>query len=67
MNNCENCKYWQLWVEQKHPAAIVGDCRKSAPQNFQIQKGQPVEKFITKWPSTRNTDFCGDHKPKQNP
>jgi len=59
--NCSNCHFFKQWEEQ--PAAsrfIIGDCRMDSPTNFQIADN----KFMTKWPSVRSTDFCGQFSPK---
>jgi len=58
MNNlCEHCKFWQEWETQPDPRMLIGDCRKNAPINYSTGT-----KFMTKWPSTKGTDFCGQFK-----
>jgi hypothetical protein len=59
--NCSNCKYWQRWSDQPNPQIVIGDCCRNAPQVFPVKDG----KFLTKFPSTKHSDFCGSYRPKQ--
>ena len=63
---CMNCVFWTPWVNQYNPQFTFGDCRLKEPANFHTNEG----KFVTKWPSTKSTDFCGQFEPsadKANP
>jgi hypothetical protein len=58
----ENCLHFKVWEKQGDARMTVGDCRLNEPGNFQIGEN----KFLTKWPSVKNTDFCGKFAPKLN-
>ena len=56
---CKDCRFWHEWTHQAKLTMIFGDCRINEPINFQVADG-----FITKWPSTRSTDYCGQFEDK---
>jgi hypothetical protein len=61
IKNCQRCKFWSQWPTQSDPRMVIGDCRRHAPQVFPTKEN----KFLTKFPSTRHSDFCGSFKSKQ--
>jgi hypothetical protein len=62
MKTCEFCRYWVAWPEKdQNPESNVtaGDCRKHAPSLCVRARD---DKSYTKWPSTKDTDFCGSFR-----
>lgn len=53
--SCIDCAFWSPWPAQPESKHVIGDCRLRHPNIFQAG-----EKFLTKWPSTKGIDFCGD-------
>lgn len=65
---CETCRWWVTWRNQlpTHSGArlVVGECRHKSP--YVIQRPEPATgemRPVTKWPSTKSTDYCGCHAP----
>lgn len=59
---CANCKFWRIWTVQPVHEKVVppfGDCRRHAPI---CHPGTTPSLAKTKWPSTADTDFCGQHR-----
>jgi hypothetical protein len=42
---------------------VVGDCRRHAPQLFQMDPGAK-KPFVTKYPSQQSDEFCGSFRPR---
>ena len=52
MKRCKDCKFWQRTTDCQS-----GYCRRNPPvYNINIQHGA--------WPSTGESDWCGEFKPK---
>lgn len=63
MNKCPDCKFWVVWKLQPHAGVVLGDCRYHAPTLFQKCRENPKDDtFVTKWPATRDDDYCGKFK-----
>ena len=59
--NCRTCRYWSEWPKQPDATQTFGDCRHGAPCIVVVK-----DKAVTKWPSTRDDAFCGQHKPEEH-
>lgn len=63
MSKCPPCVTCDWWVQQDRPLrtmhgdyAICGQCRKDSPIVANVDG-----KVISRWPLTRDTEFCGRH------
>ncbi len=66
--SCIDCIFWKPWVKQRDENSKFGDCRKLAPRNFQIHADTPQtpqQKFVTKFPSTNQGEWCGQFQPSK--
>lgn len=65
---CQTCRWWCAWThahEPEHPTdarIAFGDCRVRPPKVLQTEKRGWMD-TITKWPSTRQHDWCAEHSP----
>lgn len=65
--SCAGCRWFVAWPKQPNPErGTFGDCRRTHPQLCLTHKPE-LTRFETKFPSTKETDFCGDFeaKPKE--
>lgn len=65
---CESCRWWVAWRHQMPTHSgeriLVGECRHRSP--YVVIRPEPNDggqRPVTKWPSTRSTDYCGSHAP----
>lgn len=59
-DRCETCRFWQ-----KHSlarAVVFGLCRIRSPQ---LALDISHHNSVTKWPMTRNDDWCGEFEAKE--
>ena len=54
IETCKTCKWFY-----DRPVAYIRDCRKKAPDRSMNNMDRAC------WPQTSDTDFCGDHKPRE--
>lgn len=59
--SCENCKFY--YKERLRPG--FGECRAHCP-TLAFLPGQQGMQQLGAWPPTRETNWCGEHKPKSN-
>lgn len=52
--HCADCKFWN------DTGINTAECRRRAPSTFPIPHPQRRMSFITKYPITKNTDWCGE-------
>jgi hypothetical protein len=71
MRGCRSCNYWQKTeekLERIDPAtngqpAIIGFCRRHAPQ-ASIRNGSDGERYLASdWPRSASDDWCGEYDP----
>lgn len=62
---CGRCAWWVRWSHPPHSGEVLGECRKRSPKTYMRTGPNGTESPITKWPSTRTADFCGEWKPRK--
>ncbi len=59
ITTCAECRYWE-----QRPGSRAGRCRRSAPPALSVlvnaEGGEPKQYINAKWPSTFDSDGCGD-------
>ena len=58
---CGTCRWWHRWARQTNPAGTFGECRRSNPVLVVTQSQDHCDRALSKWPSTREGDWCGRH------
>lgn len=62
---CGRCAWWVKWRHPPSSGDVLGECRKRCPKSYMRTAPNGTEQPITKWPSTRAADFCGEWKPRK--
>jgi hypothetical protein len=59
---CATCRWWSPLVQIARNGEPLGECRHRAPRVFQTERaGRPL---VTRWPQTKNVDWCGNNLPR---
>lgn len=60
--SCRGCRYWRPWTNQPTGRQAYGECRRHSPVLVPHPKAERGENYMSRWPSTRDTDWCGTFK-----
>ena len=67
MRKLETCRYCNFWKKPPTVTETAGQCRRYPKRNgsfsFTFQKS--ACSTVATWPTTRATDWCGEHHPKR--
>jgi len=66
---CTECNYWVQWDNQPYDDITLGDCHRHAPILIEKQSADSPPhsgRLSTKWPATKDTDFCGSFKRRKS-
>lgn len=55
--DCVSCVLWEMVPELKAGGRRLGECRARGPSLTMKSDGR----FATKWPMTREDQWCGEH------
>ena len=62
---CASCRWWELWWANPTERTL-GMCRRYAPRPKRGAEIDDVDdSSFADWPNTHESDWCGEHAPKE--